>query len=69
MKILARLNELNTRLNWHEVNGAHAFLRDEGPRYDPAHAHALMSLVYDFFHRRLSDGDLLTAAQGSETRH
>jgi carboxymethylenebutenolidase len=21
---------------WHEVNGAHAFLRDEGPRYDPA---------------------------------
>ena len=58
MKLLARLNELNTRLNWHEVNGAHAFLRDEGPRYDPAHAHALMSLVYDFFHRRLGQGDL-----------
>ena len=58
MKILARLNELNTRLNWHEVNGAHAFLRDEGPRYDPAHAHVLLSLVYDFFHRRLGQGDL-----------
>jgi carboxymethylenebutenolidase len=58
MTILARLNELNRRLNWHEVNGAHAFLRDEGVRYDPAHAHALMSLVYDFFHRRLSAGDL-----------
>ena len=59
MKILAKLTELNTRLNWHEVNGAHAFLRDEGVRYDPAHAHALMSLVYDFFHRRLSQGDLI----------
>jgi dienelactone hydrolase len=35
MKVLARLNEVGTRLNWHEVNGAHAFLRDEGVRYDP----------------------------------
>ena len=61
MKILARLNELNTRLNWHEVNGAHAFLRDEGVRYDPEHAHNMMSLVYAFFHRRLGQGDLPAA--------
>jgi carboxymethylenebutenolidase len=27
MKVLARLNELGLRLNWHEVNGAHAFMR------------------------------------------
>ena len=53
MKLLARLNELNTRINWHEVNGAHAFLRDEGARYDPEHAHNLMSLVYSFFERTL----------------
>jgi len=58
MKLLARLNELNTKINWHEVNGAHAFLRDEGVRYDPEHAHAMMSLVFDFFHRRLGQGDL-----------
>ncbi len=58
MKLLARLNELNTRLNWHEVNGAHAFLRDEGGRYDPELAHAMMTLVFDFFHRRLGQGDL-----------
>lgn len=61
MKLLARLNELNTRLNWHEVNGAHAFLRDEGARYDPEHAHAMMTLVFDFFHRRLGQGDLSAA--------
>lgn len=53
MKLLARLNELNTLINWHEVNGAHAFLRDEGARYDPEHAHNLMSLVYSFFERTL----------------
>ena len=57
MKILAHLNDLNVRLNWHEVNGAHAFLRDEGIRYDPEHANNLLSLVYSFFHRRLGQGD------------
>ncbi len=58
LKLLTRLNELNTRLNWHEVNGAHAFLRDEGLRYDPEHAHNMMSLVFSFFHRKLAQGDL-----------
>lgn len=56
MKILERLNEVGTNYNWHEVNGAHAFLRDEGVRYDPAHAHALMGLVFSFFHRTLAVG-------------
>ena len=54
MKLLARLNELNALINWHEVNGAHAFLRDEGARYDPEHAHSMMTLVFDFFHRTLA---------------
>ena len=64
MQLLARLNEVNTRLNWHEVNGAHAFLRDEGARYDPEHAHRMMSLVFDFFHRRLGQGDLPVESRG-----
>jgi len=59
LKLLTRLTELNTKINWHEVNGAHAFLRDEGVRYDPEHAHAMMGLVYGFFHRRLAEGDLI----------
>ena len=62
MKILARLNELGTRLNWHEVNGAHAFLRDEGPRYDPELARACFGLALDLFHRKLHFGDDATAA-------
>ena len=70
MKLLARLNEVNARINWHEVNGAHAFLRDEGARYDPEHAHAMMALVYDFFHRKLAQGDLPVDEVGAgETRH
>lgn len=56
MKILARLNEVGTKLNWHEVNGAHAFLRDEGPRYDAELARAMFGLALDLFHRTLAVG-------------
>jgi carboxymethylenebutenolidase len=31
-----RLEAVGALYEWHEVNAAHAFLRDEGPRYDPA---------------------------------
>ena len=56
MKVLARLNEVGTRLNWHEVNGAHAFLRDEGVRYDPDLARSMFGLALDLFHRTLAVG-------------
>jgi carboxymethylenebutenolidase len=69
MKILNRLNELGVRLNWHEVNGAHAFLRDEGPRYDPELARSCFGLALDLFHRKLHFGDDTTAATSTETRH
>lgn len=34
--IRTRLEAVGARYEWHEVGGQHAFLRDEGPRYDPA---------------------------------
>jgi carboxymethylenebutenolidase len=34
-KIHAALNAAGVNFTWHEFNGAHAFLRDEGYRYDP----------------------------------
>ena len=68
--IKARLDELNLRFTWHEVNGAHAFLRDEGPRYDPALAYQCMGLVFELFHRRLGGGDLTqNVAASTESRH
>ena len=51
--IKARLDEVGAHFTWHEVNGAHAFIRDEGPRYDPALAYQCWGLVFDLFHRRL----------------
>ncbi len=58
MKVHARLNEVNAKYSWIEVNGAHAFMRDEGARYDPELALRLYSTAFDFFHRRLGQGDL-----------
>ena len=70
MKVLARLNELGKLITWHEVNGAHAFMRDEGIRYDPQLALKLYADVLEFFHRKLGQGDLpVTPAGSSETRH
>lgn len=53
MTVLSRLNEVGTKLNWHEVNGAHAFLRDEGLRYDPELARSMVGLALDLFARTL----------------
>jgi carboxymethylenebutenolidase len=52
--IHARLEETGARFQWLEVNAAHAFLRDEGPRYDPGLARLCYGLVFDLFQRRLS---------------
>ena len=38
---------------WHEFNAAHAFLRDEGERYDPACARLAIGLAADLFRRTL----------------
>ena len=58
IQIRARLEEVGSRYTWHEFNGAHAFMRDEGPRYDPALSHLCYGLVLELFHRRLGTGDL-----------
>ena len=47
--IQARLEEVGAHYTWHEWNAAHAFLRDEGPRYDPALALTAYRLVLDLF--------------------
>jgi carboxymethylenebutenolidase len=56
--IRQRLEEVGARYTWHEFNAAHAFMRDEGPRYDPALAHLCYAHVIELFHRRLGSGDL-----------
>lgn len=43
----------DVNFTWHEFNGQHAFMRDEGHRYDPAIAHQVYGLTFDLFARRL----------------
>ncbi|MEO6403775.1 MAG: dienelactone hydrolase family protein [Vicinamibacteria bacterium] len=51
------MNDASVNFTWHEFNGAHAFLRDEGPRYDPALALTAYRLAIDLFKRKLGEGD------------
>ena len=51
--IQARLEEVGAKYQWIEVNGQHAFLRDEGYRYDPALARRCYEFVFELFHRCL----------------
>jgi carboxymethylenebutenolidase len=55
---------------WHEFNGQHAFMRDEGPRYDPELARFCYDLALGLFRRRLGEGDLRKSEAGpKESRH
>src|SRR3954467_14724 len=70
-KIHAALEAVGTRFTWHEFNGAHAFLRDEGPRYDPELALTCYGLALNLFRRKLGEGDqrALTADGVAEKKH
>jgi carboxymethylenebutenolidase len=71
LKIHAALVAAGTHFTWHEFNGAHAFLRDEGARYDPELALISYGLALGLFRRKLGEGDLRVeaAAAAAETRH
>lgn len=53
-KIMQRLDEAAIDYEWHEFNAAHAFLRDEGPRYNPALARVCMELLLRFLGEKLA---------------
>jgi len=65
------MNDAGLLLQWHEFNAAHAFLRDEGPRYDPAMARMGYAMALELFGRRLGEGDqpAQTASGAGESRH
>lgn len=51
--IHAALEDAGTDFQWHEFNGAHAFVRDEGLRFDPVLASQGYSLSLEMFARKL----------------
>jgi carboxymethylenebutenolidase len=71
LKIHAALEAAGTFFQWHEFNAAHAFLRDEGPRYNPVLAQQSYALALEMFQRWLAEGDVIAAkpADAGETKH
>lgn len=69
--IYSALADANVHFTWHEFNGQHAFLRDEGPRYDPELALKGYELALGLFKRKLGEGDLPSAGFSGlkETKH
>ena len=53
-EIQATLVASGVDFTWHEFNAQHAFLRDEGPRYDPVLAQQGCALMLELFQRRLA---------------
>jgi carboxymethylenebutenolidase len=56
--VYSAMTDAGLRFTWHELNGQHAFMRDEGPRYDPELALTCYGLTLDLFKRTLGEGDL-----------
>jgi carboxymethylenebutenolidase len=54
MKIHLNLINSGNTFTWHEFNAQHAFMRDEGDRYDGALALRVYGMAVEFFHRTLS---------------
>ena len=66
------MTDAGIHFTWHEFNGQHAFMRDEGHRYDPALALTCYGLALALFNRKLGEGDLpapRAAGGAAETRH
>ena len=51
--IYDKMTDAELTFTWHEFNAAHAFMRDEGARYDPSTALICYGLMLNLFHRRL----------------
>jgi carboxymethylenebutenolidase len=71
LKIYQALSAAGTNFTWHEFNGAHAFLRDEGPRYDAELAHLGLGMAVTLFRRTLGTGAPVAGpvAGVTETKH
>ncbi len=51
--IYQSLTEQEVSFSWHEFNAQHAFMRDEGDRYDPELANLCYELTFKHFSRNL----------------
>lgn len=52
-QVLRVLDDAGLDFEWHEFNAAHAFLRDEGVRYNPALARVALALLLRFLGEKI----------------
>jgi len=52
-RIYNQMCDKEVLFSWHEFNAVHAFMRDEGDRYNPQLAHQCYGMAVDLFNRRL----------------
>src|SRR5262245_14178544 len=53
LTVMKALHAAGVNYTWHEFNAEHAFMRDEGPRFDAEAADRCLELATDLFHRAL----------------
>lgn len=63
------LTEAGTNFTWHEFNAEHAFMRDEGPRYNPSLAQICYAMAFELLQRKLHLGEVTALKAGTEARH
>ena len=54
--IYQALTDADVNFTWHEFNAQHAFMRDEGHRYNPALATICHAMLFELFARKLQLG-------------
>ena len=60
--IYKTMSDAEVDFTWHEFNAQHAFIRDEGYRYNPPLAQICYAMVFELFQRQLRLGELSDVA-------
>ena len=63
------LSDAGVNFTWHEFNAEHAFIRDEGHRYNASLAQICYAMMFELFQRKLFAGEQTVMKMGGEGRH
>lgn len=67
--IYQALTKAKVNFTWHEFNAEHAFIRDEGHRYNASLARIGYDMALELFHRKLHLAESTEVNEGAEARH
>lgn len=67
--IYKNLTDAGVNFTWHEFNAEHAFIRDEGHRYNPSLAQICYAMVLELFHRKLQLNEPGILSAGTEAKY